>query len=978
MCGIGAILEDWVEDSDPTSSSSVEEAIQQLKTVLASAEQTVAISGATEEAHAPGCKDDANHQKTQRERARSNGVAADESLPQRRQMKEASTDLGIITNEALDPNSSKKEALRSQFLRLLARRGPDHREMLRCDDSVTMLACVLHMRGPTLTPQPVFVGDAEDQLLGRRNSCSTVPVCTTRNKDGSWFAFNGEIFGLHDEAGEHQNEQQEMIPARKLKGATESTPSDVERGSAGAKINTLDATLFANEISDTTWLSKRIVELRNNVASDASSTTEEQKGRLFDELLQKQILERIQGPFAFLHYCERRQRLFCMRDGLGRRSLCVQVRTGRIGCSKYFDDLENIKCAGERTHDADTQGNTRMRTTILVGSVLPLPGDGASDKVLLHAEIPCSGALIIQNGKSHGINYAENNDSGHVVATKSTFENGNGKERLASPSPPFVPFEFRERFHPALSSPFHNLREALRTKSGSCCALPAPRPALSSDSASVRPRPTLSTRSPFQTAAARLETALRNAVRKRVQFHEEVTVLFSGGLDSTVLAALAADYVKKVRLVNVSYSPTNSPDRVTCLLSFRDLKARRNHDNPGAAGGKFDLVLMDLAEGDEEEDGRDLMTHKSSSSDLTCSVDDTRHVKALLGPSHNTHMDYNIGMCLWQAASRPDARGPPAPSSRKAEEEKKNTTRHCYSLPDSDELFPHWHTLFAQAAQLLPDEKRPGENARKEKLKERVLAEFPEAWPCYEQKMIDGGDNAPADLVVGASLTDEPTMLQPGARPEAAVRVTRDEHEDDPIATSGIDCSVYRDHWRLCDRGRRQPDTATRTAPESGTSRQEFQCHHEGKEDGSRINKVLLVGHGADELFGGYARHVSQFLTHGKRAMYDELRKDLERFWTRNLGRDDRVLADHGREPRHPFLDEDVVQLVSELVQENEVPAAGPDKMLLRYIADKVLKLPTCAKLDKRAIQFGSGLAKKSNRAKFGSSRKANGRAQFE
>ena len=30
---------------------------------------------------------------------------------------------------------------------------------------------------------------------------------------------------------------------------------------------------------------------------------------------------------------------------------------------------------------------------------------------------------------------------------------------------------------------------------------------------------------------------------------------------------------------------------------------------------------------------------------------------------------------------------------------------------------------------------------------------------------------------------------------------------------------------------------------------------------------------------------------------------DMRRLWLRNLGRDDRILSDQGREARHPFLD---------------------------------------------------------------------------
>ena len=140
--------------------------------------------------------------------------------------------------------------------------------------------------------------------------------------------------------------------------------------------------------------------------------------------------------------------------------------------------------------------------------------------------------------------------------------------------------------------------------------------------------------------------------------------------------------------------------------------------------------------------------------------------------------------------------------------------------------------------------------------------------------------------------------------------------------------------------------------------------------------RVLLVGIGADEQLGGYGRHRSVFNKGGYEALKNELKMERERLWTRNLGRDDRVISDHGKEARFPFLDEDVVSFlqsldVLDMVDMDRAQGEG-DKMILRLLARK-LGVVTCSTLVKRAIQFGTRIAKCSDVDRFGSSRKASG-----
>jgi asparagine synthetase B (glutamine-hydrolysing) len=134
---------------------------------------------------------------------------------------------------------------------------------------------------------------------------------------------------------------------------------------------------------------------------------------------------------------------------------------------------------------------------------------------------------------------------------------------------------------------------------------------------------------------------------------------------------------------------------------------------------------------------------------------------------------------------------------------------------------------------------------------------------------------------------------------------------------------------------------------------------------------VLLSGLGADELFGGYQRHATAFARQGYAGLLDELELDFNRLGKRNLGRDDRVISNSGKEVRFPFLDEDFIALALQLpvtakcdfgspqVEGSEDPAQHlePGKRILRLLAWQ-LGMRRVATEKKRAIQFGARTAK--------------------
>ncbi|KAH7395328.1 asparagine synthase-domain-containing protein [Phaeosphaeria sp. MPI-PUGE-AT-0046c] len=135
--------------------------------------------------------------------------------------------------------------------------------------------------------------------------------------------------------------------------------------------------------------------------------------------------------------------------------------------------------------------------------------------------------------------------------------------------------------------------------------------------------------------------------------------------------------------------------------------------------------------------------------------------------------------------------------------------------------------------------------------------------------------------------------------------------------------------------------------------------------------RVLLSGLGADELFGGYQRHATAFARQGYDGLLDELDLDFKRLGKRNLGRDDRIISNAGREVRFPFLDEDFIALALRLPAmvkcdfgkpqvdgaEDPVEALEPAKRILRLLAWN-LGMEKVAGEKKRAIQFGARTAK--------------------
>ncbi|CAI9297812.1 unnamed protein product [Lactuca saligna] len=66
------------------------------------------------------------------------------------------------------------------------------------------------------------------------------------------------------------------------------------------------------------------------------------------------------------------------------------------------------------------------------------------------------------------------------------------------------------------------------------------------------------------------------------------------------------------------------------------------------------------------------------------------------------------------------------------------------------------------------------------------------------------------------------------------------------------------------------------------------------------------------------------------------MKLDMQRIWKRNLGRDDRCIADNGKEARFPFLDENVIRILLDIplweIADLGQPSGVGDKILRKLL----------------------------------------------
>lgn len=394
----------------------------------------------------------------------------------------------------------------------------------------------------------------------------------------------------------------------------------------------------------------------------------------------------------------------------------------------------------------------------------------------------------------------------------------------------------------------------------------------------------------LDTAANTLLELLEKAVQRRVmhaptpktQSDSSVAILFSGGIDSVVLAALSHRHLpndQSIDLINVSFynnddvssggesnAPT-SPDRLAAILSYHEMTLRFSERK-----WKFIAVDVPYQEVLEQE----------------------QHIRNIIFPLDST-MDFNIATAFWFAA-RGEGR--------------------LLSMNEVEE-----------AMKSLESRNKTLQTSSQEPLLRFALA----------------GDKAHTGK--GVSKT-RPTCIRDGCTRLAPIAGCIFGHAckfccrklQGPISSylgrNAMICPAHNDSNSGQTKGKegmgkkkKALDTEIQQLSSAGCCNTTITSHA----------KILLSGVGADEQMAGYGRHRTTYQRGGYQALKEELQMEVDRLWTRNLGRDDRCLSDHGKEARFPYLDEDLVAFLEALPMEQKCDMTRPmgegDKLILRKVA---------------------------------------------
>ncbi len=121
---------------------------------------------------------------------------------------------------------------------------------------------------------------------------------------------------------------------------------------------------------------------------------------------------------------------------------------------------------------------------------------------------------------------------------------------------------------------------------------------------------------------------------------------------------------------------------------------------------------------------------------------------------------------------------------------------------------------------------------------------------------------------------------------------------------------------------------------------------------------IVLAGQGADELFGGYQRYVTEYCKEGSEKVLKTMFHDVVNIHLSNLERDLKITGYHDVELRLPFASFDVAEFAVGLPIECKIEPK-PDtlrKLVLRKVALNAGMPSSVADKPKKAVQYSTGI----------------------